>query len=78
MVVSNSVADCPWVSEYLVVVATRGGLVAPEVDLRIERLAVCVEEVAEAEAFVPAGGKDVEADLAANGISKAEVWKVFL
>ena len=60
------------------VVAARRGLVAPEVDLCIERQAVCVLEVVEAEAFVPTCGKDVEADLAANGISKAEVRKVFL
>lgn len=63
-------ADCARVDVDLVVVAALKGLVAEEVDLGVLDAAGplgVVLEVLEAVRLVPAGGEDVEGDLAADG-----------
>lgn len=66
----NRVADSPGVLVNLVVVAALEGLVAKEVDggvLDAVGLLGLVLEVLQAVGLVPAGGEDVEGDLAADG-----------
>lgn len=66
----NRVSDRPGVLVDLVVVAALERLVAKEVDRRVgypSRLLGLVLEVLQAVGLVPAGGKDVEGDLAADG-----------
>jgi hypothetical protein len=65
-------SDSPWVREYLVVIATHHSLITKEVNCLVLDAAwkLCVIfDVVEAVSFIPAGGEDVERDLAANGVS---------
>lgn len=70
-------ADGPGVAVDLVVVAAGEGLVAEEVDRLVLDAAVLglALEVLEAVGLVPAGGEDVEGDLAADGeaVARASV-----
>lgn len=71
----DRVADRPGVLIDLVVVPALEGLVAEEVDRRVgnpSRLLGLVLEVFQAVGLVPAGGEDVEGDLAADGEA---VWR---
>lgn len=68
--------DCmsnrPWVIVDLVVVSTRGTFVAKEMNRRIFNAAGLLRlvlKVPEAECLVPALGKDIEGDLAANRVA---------
>lgn len=72
-------ADRAWVLVDLVVVAALVGLVAKEVDggvLDSVGLLGVLLEVSEAVGLIPAGGEDVERDLAADGVAVVviRVW----
>lgn len=67
--------NSPLVLVNLVIVSTGRSLVTEEVDgivLDTIREFVIILDVPEAEGLVPTGGKDVEGDLAANGVSVAD------
>jgi len=66
----HRVPDCPRVLVNLIVVPALECLVAEEVNRRVSytsRLLGLVLEVLQAVGLVPAGGEDVEGDLAADG-----------
>jgi hypothetical protein len=70
--VGDAVANRAWVLVDLVVVAALVGLVAEEVDggvLDAIRLLGVGLEVAQAVGLIPAGGEDVEGNLAADGVT---------
>lgn len=69
--VVDRVANSPTVAEDLVVVAAGHALVAEEVDVLVLDAGRFLFglEVAQAVGLVPAGGEDVEGDLAADGVA---------
>lgn len=74
--VSDAVANRAWVLVDLVVVAALVGLVAEEVDggvLDAIRLLGVGLEVAQTVGLIPAGGEDIERDLAANGVAVSQL-----
>ena len=73
---SDGVANCSLVAIDFVVVAANEGLVAEEVDCFVGdaiRLLRLVLEMLEAVGLIPAGGEDVEGDLAAD---REAIWGV--
>jgi hypothetical protein len=77
--VLHPVPNRPLVAEKLPVVAARVRLVAEEVDLVVDESPRLLRlNVSQAVGLVPAGGEDVEGDLAADGICEAGVGEGFL
>ena len=76
--VLNLVANRPLVTVNLPVVAALVRLVAEEVDLVVDDSSLLLRlDVPQAVGLVPAGGKDVKGDLAADGVCEACVGEGF-